>query len=115
KVSSGKRLVECGETPGSFASLGLTTGEGDSLKFTTALARLIPSSEKASVSSWRDICSRSFFGDQPSRHKKLMKASGKNPASRYVVTLTTGPCRRLESFVPSGATKSGRWANCGDV
>ena len=44
-----------------------------------------------------------------------MNASGRNPASRYVVTLTTGPCLRFESLVPSGATNSGRCANCGGV
>ena len=33
---------------------------------------------------------------------KLTNACGRNPASRYVVTLTTGPWRRLESLVPSG-------------
>ena len=30
-----------------------------------------------------------------------------------MVTLTTGPCLRLDSLAPSGATSSGRWANCG--
>ena len=30
-----------------------------------------------------------------------------------MVTLTTGPCLRFESLVPSGATSSGRCANCG--
>ena len=79
-----------------------------SLKFTTAFERLIPSSENASTNSASDIFSRSFLGDQPSRQRKLMKASERNPASRYVVTLTTGPWRRLESLVPSGATSSGR-------
>ena len=31
------------------------------------------------------------------------------------MTLTTGPCLRLESLVPSGATSRGRCANCGGV
>ena len=31
------------------------------------------------------------------------------------MTLTTGPCLRLESLVPSGATSSGRCANCGGL
>ena len=30
-----------------------------------------------------------------------------------MVTLTTGPWRRLESLAPSGATSRGRWANWG--
>src|SRR5882724_762663 len=84
-----------------------------SVKFTTAFDLLMPSKENASISSWRDIFSRSSFGDQPNRHRKLMKAWGKKPASRYVVTLTTGPCLRFESLVPSGATSSGRCANFG--
>src|SRR6266481_4792311 len=82
-----------------------------SVKLTTAFDLLTPSKENTSINSWRDIFSRSSFGDHPSRHKKLMNACGTKPASRYVVTLTTGPCRRLESLVPSGATSSGRWAN----
>ena len=41
------------------------------MKFTVALERFTPSSVNASISSWRDITSRSFFGDQPSRHRKF--------------------------------------------
>ena len=96
-----------------FSQSALGSIGSSSVKFTTALARLMPSNENASISSWRDSCSRLSFGDQPSRHRKLTNACGRKPASRYVVTLTTGPCLRLESLVPSGATSSGRCANCG--
>src|SRR5207302_10290434 len=69
---------------GSNASSGVGAG---SLKFTTALERLIPSKEKASINSFPDICSRSFFGDQPSRHRKLMNASGKNRSEEHTSEL----------------------------
>src|SRR5579872_5053622 len=86
-----------------------------SVKFTTAFDLLMPSNENASINSWRDIFSRSSLGDQPSRHTKLTKACGRKPASRYVVTLTTGPCLRFDSLDPSGAIRSGRCAKFGGV
>ena len=96
-----------------LSQIALGSKGSASVKFTTALARLIFSSVNASRISTTGINSRSFFGDHPSRQRKLIKACGRNPASRYVVTLTTGPCLRFESFAPSGATSSGKCANCG--
>src|SRR5690348_6584296 len=96
-----------------FSQTALGSNGSCSVKLTTAFDLLIPSKENASINSWRDIFSRSSFGDQPSRHRKLINACGRNPPSRYVVTLTTGPWRRFESLVPSGATSSGKCANPG--
>ena len=67
----------------------------------------------SSTNSSRDILPDRSSGLQPSRHRKFTYACGRNPASRYVVTLTTGPCLRLDSFAPSGAINSGRCANTG--
>ena len=46
------------------------------MKLMIALLRLMPSSENSSMSSSRDIFSRSFFGDQPSRARKFTNACG---------------------------------------
>ena len=61
---------------------GLGIEGSSSVKFTTALERLTFSRVKAAVSSSRVRNSRSSLGDQPRRQRKLMKASGRKPASR---------------------------------
>src|SRR5471030_1452003 len=96
-----------------LSQTALGSNGSSSLKLTTALLRLMPAKLKASTISWRVKRSRSSLGDHPSRLMKLMKACGRKPASRYVVTETTGPWRRFESLAPSGAVSNGRCANSG--
>jgi len=68
----GKQVLPCASP-----RVGMTTVDPvDSLKFTTAFERLMPSSENASTSSWRLICSRSFFGDQPRQAEKINEGFG---------------------------------------
>ena len=62
-----------------FSQTALGSKGSSSVKLTTALERLTPSSVKASVSSSSVMNSRSFLGDQPSRHRKLMNACGRKP------------------------------------
>ena len=45
-----------------FSQTALGSNGSSSVKFTTALLRLIPSSENASIRSWRLICSQVVFG-----------------------------------------------------
>ena len=65
-----------------FSQSALASKGSSSVKLTTALARLMPSRVKSPTVSSRDNFSRSFFGDQPSRQRKLMYACGRKPASR---------------------------------
>ena len=52
----------------------------------TALLELMPSSEKAAISSSRVNSSWSLPGDQPSSARKLNIASGRNPWRSYSIT-----------------------------